>query len=304
MTADLYTHALTGAVWLPAAPSLIRATGRDRLDLLHRMSTQDVKNLPVGQATRTVLTTPVARMVDAPWVLNVGETALLVCGAGRVLAVRKWLAGYIFFRDEVKLLDASAELSRATLVGPLARQVAETFCPGSATLPANHVLAAPSGGLWVATLDDALEVIAPPDQLAQAQAAALAAGASLGDDTLADLLRVRAMRPGLAEISADYIPLEVELWGAVSFAKGCYIGQEIIARMESRGKLARRLVQLRLEAPVTVGAPVWHEGREVGRITSAATLPDLGPSALTVIKLAASASGTPVRVDEVPGVVA
>lgn len=302
MTADLYTHALTGAVWLPAAPSLIRATGRDRLDLLNRMSTQEVKNLPVGQAARTVLTTPVARMVDAPWVLNLGETALLVCGAGRVLAVRKWLAGYIFFRDEVKFLDASAELSRATLAGPLARQVAETFCPGSAALSANHVLAAP-GDLWVACLDDALEVIAPPATLAQAQAAALAAGASLGDDTLADMLRVRAMRPGLAEISADYIPLEVELWGAVSFAKGCYIGQEIIARMESRGKLARRLVQLRLEAPVMVGAPVTHEGREVGRITSAATLPDLGPTALTVIKLTASTSGTPVQVEAVPGAV-
>ncbi len=302
MTADLYTQALTGAVWLPAAPSLIRATGRDRLDLLNRMSTQEVKNLPVGQAARTVLTTPVARMVDAPWVLNVGETALLICGAGRVLAVRKWLAGYIFFRDEVKLLDASAELNRATLVGPLARQVAETFGPGSATLSANQVLAAP-GDLWVACLDDALEVIAPPATLAQAQAAALAAGASLGDDTLADMLRVRAMRPGLAEISADYIPLEVELWGAVSFNKGCYIGQEIIARMESRGKLARRLVQLRLEAPVSVGAPVTHEGREVGRITSAATLPDLGPTALTVIKLTASASGTPVQVGDVPGAV-
>lgn len=302
MTADLYTQALTGAVWLPAAPSLIRAVGRDRLDLLHRMSTQDVKNLPAGHAARTVLTTPIARMVDAPWVLNVGDAALLLCGAGRVPAVRRWLAGYIFFRDEVKLLDASAELARATLVGPQARALAETFCPGAADLPANRVLAGPNG-MWLATLDDALDIVAPPATLADLQAAVQTAGAPLGDEALADMLRVRAGRPGLAEISADYIPLEVELWGAVSFNKGCYIGQEIIARMESRGKLARRLVQLRLQAPVETGAVVSHEGRDVGVITSAALLPDLGPTALTVIKLAASDSGTPVRVGDVPGVV-
>ena len=58
------------------------------------------------------------------------------------------------------------------------------------------------------------------------------------------------------ELTEDYIPLEANLWPAVSFTKGCYIGQEIIARMESRGKLARRLVGLRLEAPAEVGAEV------------------------------------------------
>src|SRR5690242_20045101 len=80
----------------------LRAVGRDRLDLLHRMSTNDLLNLPVGQARPTVLTTPIARIVDELWVLNRGETALCLTGPGRATAVRRWLAGYIFYNDKVK----------------------------------------------------------------------------------------------------------------------------------------------------------------------------------------------------------
>ena len=76
-------------------------------------------------------------------------------------------------------------------------------------------------------------------------------------------------------MTESYIPLEANLWAAVSFTKGCYIGQEIIARMESRGKLARRLVGLRLDAPVEVGAEVQGQAGAVGTVTSAGVLPDL-----------------------------
>jgi folate-binding protein YgfZ len=87
------------------------------------------------------------------------------------------------------------------------------------------------------------------------------------------------------ELSLDYIPLEADLWHDVSFNKGCYVGQEIIARMESRGRLAKRLVRLRLAQPVQPGADITADGKKAGIITSAAVGPN-GAVALGFVKTA------------------
>jgi aminomethyltransferase len=91
------------------------------------------------------------------------------------------------------------------------------------------------------------------------------------DEAAFDYLRIEEGLPRFGrELTLDYIPLEANLWPDVSFTKGCYTGQEIIARMESRGRLAKRLVRLRAAGPVAAGAPVTAGGKEVGRVTSAA----------------------------------
>src|SRR5947209_3599094 len=101
--ADEFAAAHTGAVVVRLShEGRLRAIGRDRLDLLHRMSTNDLTSLAAGQARPTVLTTPIARIVDQLWVLNRGETVLCLTGPGRGTAVRRWLAGYIFYNDKVK----------------------------------------------------------------------------------------------------------------------------------------------------------------------------------------------------------
>jgi aminomethyltransferase len=91
-------------------------------------------------------------------------------------------------------------------------------------------------------------------------------------------------------LTGDYIPLEAGLWDDVSFNKGCYIGQEIIARMESRGKLAKKLMKLRPSAPVAAGATLRANGKTAGTITSAAVGPD-GPVALGYVKTAVLQEG-------------
>ncbi|MCS7061414.1 MAG: hypothetical protein RMN25_09645, partial [Anaerolineae bacterium] len=88
-----------------------------------------------------------------------------------------------------------------------------------------------------------------------------------------EALRIAAGYPAYpAEINEQYIPLEAGLWDAISFDKGCYIGQEIIARMESRGRLAKRLVRLRWaghdDMPPQAGDRLLHDGQEVGVLTS------------------------------------
>jgi aminomethyltransferase len=97
------------------------------------------------------------------------------------------------------------------------------------------------------------------------------------------------------ELSTDYIPLEIGLWDEVSFSKGCYTGQEIIARMESRHKLAKTIVQLTLDQPVETPAALTLDGREVGALTSCAAAPDGLVYGIGVVKLAAAVRGTVLK---------
>lgn len=301
-----YAIAHTGAVLIPRPQvGRVRALDRDRLDLLHRLSTNALNDLAVGEARATVLTTPLARIVDLLWVLNRGETTLLITGAGRSTSVRRWLSGYIFYNDRVKFEDASTTLTQFEIHGPLAEQVAESLLPGARALSANQFIENGEVLVWRSQplSGEAFTVIAPAGQLSSLWATAQTAGARpAGEDTY-QLLRLAAGVPGEAELTEDYIPLEANLWSAVSFTKGCYTGQEIIARMESRGKLARRLCGLKLNAPVTVGAPVRVNETLAGHITSAATLPDLGPVALAYLKTALAEPATPVTIESASGLV-
>lgn len=294
----------------------LRAVGRDRLDLLHRMSTNDLTGMAVNEARLTVLTTPIGRIIDLLRVLNRGETVLALTGPGRATPVRRWLSGYIFYNDKVKFEDASGDLGQFGLYGPGAAAAAEALQPGSAALAENRFV--DDGEVIVARgrplAGGGFTVIAPAAQVPELWAAALAAGAVPLGETAYQWLRLEAGMPeGGAEsvppvgqeLTEEYIPLEANLWHAVSFTKGCYIGQEIIARMESRGKLARRLVGLRLEQPAVVGAEVRPAagGPAAGQVTSAGVLPDRGPVALAYLKTALAEAGTRILAGEAPGTV-
>jgi aminomethyltransferase len=99
------------------------------------------------------------------------------------------------------------------------------------------------------------------------------------------ILRIEAGLPEIgSEIKDDSLPLEVGLVGAVSFTKGCYIGQEIIARMESRGRLAKELLGVHAEAELAPGEAIHQQGRTVGSVTSATRSPRYGPIGLASVR--------------------
>ena len=299
-----YLSARASAVIIPRPQvGRVRALDRDRLDLLHRLSTNALNDLAVGEARATVLTTPLARIVDLLWVLNRGETALLITGAGRATTVRRWLSGYIFYNDRVKFEDASNVLGQFEIHGPQADIVAESLLPGVASLSVNHFIEQDEIIVWRSQplCGGAFTVIAPAEKLTALWAKAQSAGAMAASEETYQLLRIAAGVPGEAELIEDYIPLEANLWGAVSFTKGCYTGQEIIARMESRGKLARRLCGLKLNAPVSIGAEVRVNETSVGHVTSAAVMPDIGPVALAYLKTAHANPNTFVNVASTSG---
>src|SRR5258708_11787954 len=253
---------------------------RDRLGLLPRMSTNDFQNLQPGEGRSTVLTTALARIIDRVIVYNRGETALLVTNQPAV--VRAWLQKHIFFQDKVKIRDVSSALGQLELYGPQASEIAEGFAPGVRNLPLHHFIETellgqsaliaksfPFGGEGYSIIIAAAAIDALKAEILKS------ADIMLGDDNQYEMLRIQAGLPGAGhELTEDYIPLEANLWDSVSFTKGCYIGQEIIARMEGRNRLAKTLVSLQLPAVVPIGASLADSERTVGSVTSIATRDD------------------------------
>lgn len=265
---------------------LIELTGADRLRIVHRISTNAVEGLALGEGRATVLTTPIGRIIDRIMLHALDEDRTLVrTGAGRGTLVADYLRRNVFFRDRMQIRGVGDALTLLGLYGPQAGAILSRLGTPDA-LPELHAVRPVTWDglpLFVVGLDPfdmpGFGLVVPRDRAIALWQAILAAGAEAGlapaGRAALDVLRIEAGLPGPAgELNEEFIPLEAGLWADVSFRKGCYTGQEIIARMESRGKLARMLVGVRLSGPAPVGA-VWSEGgRARGMLTSVAQRPD------------------------------
>ena len=284
-----------------AAQGRFELTDRDRLDLLHRMSTNNVNALKPGEGVSTVLTTALARIIDRVIVYNRGETALMI--ANRPSTVHEWLRKHIFFQDKVKIVNISPNTEQFEIHGSQADEIAEGIATGAAKLPLHHFLVAEASGHLIAktyplTDYSGYMVIGHLDNHS-------VPGIQEGDDAKYEQLRILAGMPAAGhELTEDYIPLEAGLWDSVSFSKGCYIGQEIIARMESRNKLAKTLVALRLDQSAEMGSAVQSGDETIGTVTSITPLDDGMYAALAFVKPAFAAPETIISINAAPARVA
>lgn len=317
-----YTAAHEGAAFI-ASPgsSRIWMRDRDRASLLHRLSTNDIERLRPGQGLRAVITTPIGRIIDLLSVYCLDDALLLVGSPGQGPPVYGHLRKNIFFNDTVKLEPAGSTLGQLMLYGPQAGAALGALGLPGADLPPHGIVAThwrdaplyvaaamPIGGAGFALFPAAEQA----DALSQAL---LEVGALALDDPTYDTLRVEQGYPAFGrELSLDYIPLEAGLWDAISFHKGCYVGQEIIARMESRGRLAKQLRGLRFAGggpatdpsatrsfdglPAQLPARLSVQGKEAGDLTSVAISPRFGPIGLAYVRTAYSDPGAEVRVGE------
>ncbi len=316
-----YRAAQSGAVAIDrSAAGRFEMLDRDRLDLLNRMSTNAIADLKHGQGQATLLTTALARMIDRLIVYERGDRTLIVCGAGRVKTVRGWLQKHIFFQDKVQTRDVSAETCQFGLFGvqaeAIAAQLAGTSPDAIAALARHHFVETTIGDTPIllartyALAGSGFMLIGPAAARERIQAALQESGALAADENTYDMLRIEAMLPAEPELSEAYLPPEAGLWQEIDFKKGCYIGQEIIARMESRHKLARTLARFTSVAWLPPQTPLRSGEREVGLITSVAQYPDGQFQALGYIRvetagpalLAVPGSGAPVTVSMVESV--
>jgi folate-binding protein YgfZ len=282
-------------------PGLIWAEGRDRLDLLNRMSTNQLDSLPKGQQRPTVLTNPVGQTIDTLQVLALEDRLVLVTSPGKLQTVQTWLNGYIFFQDDVKLTPFDEGWTHWGVYGPKALRAAAELLGDDAPLSEEEVRTLVGGLAWRADSrwNLGVELLLDTEGTARAQSAWSDRETDSLEEQVYEVLRVEFGVPQVGrEVLDDTIPLEAGLWDAVSFSKGCYIGQEIIARLESRGRLAKQLTGVRLGSEAAAPTDLLQSGRRIGTLTSVAQSPNLGWIGLALVKPSALESdGGLVTVD-------
>jgi tRNA-modifying protein YgfZ len=273
---------LTTAVFSPHHPrGLLEISGSSRLDLLDRMSTNRLKQLTTGQGVATVLTSDIGRTIDRLLVYAGADAIRVLTGGDNGDNIARYLMRFVFFNDDFRMLDKSADYLVLGVYGGKSTAVLTSLGFPSeliSQLPLHHWQPHPNHpSLSLHRTDplasDSYYLILPQTESEHWQQQLTSAGAQAISPADYEQLRVQAGLPQLGhELSLDYIPLESNLWADVSFNKGCYVGQEIIARMESRGKLAKKLVQFHLPAghTLTAGAEIMADGRAVGSLTSVA----------------------------------
>lgn len=205
-------------------------------------------------------------------------------------AARRHLGMYKIGRD-VDVVDATAERAILALIGPRAVEIA-----GSAPLPENSCEAVTIGGAECLAVGTAsgIDVFVPAAERDRVHAALLAAGAVEVSPEAAEILRIEAGRPRFgAEMGTETMPAEAGIVDqAVSFTKGCYIGQETVARLHYKGKPNRHLRGLRLSGPAQPGTPLRLGEKEVGMLGSAAVSPAFGPIGLAILRREAEPGAT------------
>lgn len=287
-----YRAATRGVALADRSPvGRLQATGSDVLDLLNRLSTNRVDPLDPGTGENTVLTTNKGRIIDWITLLHPGDRTVILTSSPCAEAVSAWIDRYTIVED-VTVEDVTPSTALIGVLGPAASAVVEhVLGPAAAGLPplgcatvtwgAGAVLAARTSPLGVPGYDlmvDAADAPSLWDALARAGAAH--GVQPIGHEAM-EALRVENGLPRWgAELGDAYNPLEAGLTGSVSWTKGCYIGQEVVARLWTYHKVQRFLVSLTFQgaddAHPAPGAPLHVGEARAGALTSVAYSPGAG----------------------------
>jgi tRNA-modifying protein YgfZ len=243
--------------------------GKDAQDLLHRLSTNDLRNIPESGAVRTVLTTEKGRILDRVEIRPGKDSLLVVCHAGAREKARQWIARFIIAED-VEILSAT-DVAVITWV-----HVPESH-PSDISRSLHALLghfAAHAFGTWESPMSGLTceRALIASDRLTEFLMRAKVLGPEYLSANEYRALRVAAGIPSFpGEINDDHNPLEAGLRTDVSFTKGCYVGQEVIARLESYDKVLRDLVVLRVAGELVPAAEpieIIADGVPAGVVTS------------------------------------
>ncbi len=273
------------------ARTVIAVTGPDGAEYLQGQVTNDVESLAVGEGQYAALLDRKGHMQTDFRVLRVAEEEIqLDCEPEPRPAAVKHLTMYSIGRD-VAVADASEERTLLSLIGPRAAEIAAA--PPLPEFANEGVSIAGIAATAVGTRGgiDLFCAAADRDRLL---AALLDAGAVEVSAEAAEILRVEAGVPRFgAEMDAGTMPAEAAIVeDAVSFTKGCYIGQETVARLHYKGKPNKHLRGLKLSAAAAPGAALMLGEKEVGTLGGAVVSPALGPIGLAIVRREAEPGAT------------
>ena len=273
--------------------AVLQLEGTEAAEFLQGQVTNDVEALEPGTGCYAALLDHKGKLRADMRVLAVAADRLLVEADPAARAVLSHTFTTYSLGRDLRIADLTDEHAVVSLIGPQARDRLDTAPP-----QAEHAFVEGAHGLYVTT-DLGVDVIA--------DAAGLDAARELApvvSEEAAEGVRIESGRPRLGmDMGSNTIPEEAGLNDrAVSFTKGCYVGQETVARLHYRGRPNRHLRGLELAEPVQPGAPIVLGEKEVGTVGSACVSPRLGPIALALVRREA-APGDSVVVGGVPATV-
>jgi tRNA-modifying protein YgfZ len=256
----------------------IQVSGDDHLRFLHNQSTNDFQSLKPGQGCDTVFVTSTARTIDLATAYITEDSVLLLVSPNRREHVMQWLDKYIFFADKVELTDVTEQTAAFSLIGPLSNTIIEQLadkelynqpCGNHQLYNISSIETRIAVGSGLAS--PGYTLIFPVAHKATIWNKLVEMGAVEMSQTGWETLRIMQGRPVPdKELTDDYNPLEVGLWQTVSFNKGCYIGQETIARLNTYKGVKTYLWGIRLNTYVEPGSTIYVGEEKVGALTSIA----------------------------------
>jgi folate-binding protein YgfZ len=265
------------------SPGVIELRGKDVLDYLHRISTNSLKELPKESIAFTIFTNEKGRIIDKSAVINFGDYQLLVTSPGNRHKVISWINKYVI-TDDVKAVDAAGKYFLFELIGPQADSYSTLLCGDAACrLNANTFRVINTEGIlfFIMKVQDIKGpvkywMLADPDNgLKLLKFMVDNKGPfdfNLTGEEAYNIFRVENGIPGAPnELNDQYNPHEAGIIELVNFTKGCYIGQEVIARLDTYNKVQRWLCGIKFngEPPAAAGYLLTgKDGSEAGNITS------------------------------------
>eukprot|EP00741_Cyanophora_paradoxa_P000108 tig00000057_g104.t1 len=272
----------------------LKLSDADCVAFLHNQSTNDIQKLKSGQGCDTCLVTAQARLIDLALALRTDDNIILLVSPNKQKALAKHFDKYIFFQDKVKVEDLTSKTACFTLIGPSARDVlgrmsidVRDMC-GLTYAHKFFSFQRPSGRMDVMLVRNSgltaegFTIVVNADQAADLWSFLEAQGARPLGTRAWNKLRVKDGRPAAGlELTEEYNPLEAGLWHAVSLDKGCYIGQETLARLNTYKGVKTQIWGLTVSGAAAggrrpaAGDPIFsEEGEKIGVVSSVAEVED------------------------------
>ncbi|MDH3319195.1 MAG: folate-binding protein [Betaproteobacteria bacterium] len=278
---------------------LLSCTGDEARAFLHAQLTSDISGLAEGDARLAGWCSAKGRLLATFLVISRGEEFLLQVPREMAPAVAKRLSMFIL-RAKAKLADASDAWVQFGLWG---NDAADCLAALGLPVPQGQMRTLHGDGAIVVEVGTQRFLVLAPAAL-RARFAAIENGA---DEETWALEEIRAGRPQVVLATQDqFVPqmVNLERLGAVDFKKGCYPGQEIVARTQYRGVLKRRMVRARVAAPAAAGDELFADalpGQASGAVVNAALEPEGGSELLAVAQISALEGGQPIRLRAADG---
>ena len=292
----------------------LRVFGKDREALLHRLTTNEMRGLPAGGGVVNIFTNAKGRVVDVVEMFMEEESIFLLTSPGRAPVVKQWIEKYTFIED-VRCEDVTTSFGVIALLGAESAAVLKkVFAWNVEDLPAQHTRAFVMGGERVlvqrsgAFSPAPFHLILPAAMMKPCWETLLAPTAPIGHMAY-EMCRIHRGLPALGkEITDEHNPHEVGLYPFINFDKGCYIGQEVIARLDTYQKVQRQLAGVKFEIDdsrdpllAATPAPIYVGEQLAGQLTSACFSPAARCGiGLAVIRKQVVATAAPVEI-QAPG---